>query len=146
MCRRLDRALPELRFPEGVDVRTFQANDAPAVHALLVEAYRHGGGSVAAYASWQRDFTGDVEFSAESCFLAFAGEQLVGVALCWDSGFAKDIVVAEEFRRRGIASALLSRVLHHFVGLGLTVVRLKVEAGNPSGAERVYQRLGFERE
>jgi ribosomal protein S18 acetylase RimI-like enzyme len=113
------------------------------VHALLVHAYARGGGSVASYASWQRAFTTDVEHEPACCFLAFDGEHLAGVALCWSSAFIKDLCVAGPYRRRGLGAALVSHALRHFAARGERVVTLKVEADNPSGARRLYERLGF---
>jgi ribosomal protein S18 acetylase RimI-like enzyme len=127
-------------------LRTWRASDAPAVHALLVDAYAAGGGRVAGYAKWQRTFTTDVEHDPASCFLAFAGERLAGAALCWSSAFLKDLCVAAAYRRRGLGAALVSRVLQHFAARGAQLVTLKVEADNPSGAIRLYERMGFELE
>jgi uncharacterized protein (DUF2132 family) len=145
MRRRLDAPLPDVRWPEGVAVRTFEPSDAPAVHALLLEAYRHGGGEVPPYPAWRPAFLGDSEFEAESCFLAFEGVELIGAALCWNTAFVKDLCVAERFRRRGIGTGLLAHALHHFAARGAPAVRLKVDADNERALE-LYGRLGFEAE
>lgn len=143
MRRRFDTPLPEVCWPQQISLRTWLLSDARAVHALLAHAYRRGGGSVAPYATWHATFTGDLEFDPESCFLAFQGETLAGAALCWANGFLKDLCVAESFRRRGLGAALVAHALHHFEARGLTSVTLKVESDNPSGAQRLYERLGF---
>jgi ribosomal protein S18 acetylase RimI-like enzyme len=143
MRRPLDAALPALRLPEGIDLRTWRASDAPAVHALLAEAYAQGGGRVDDYATWLRSFTTDLEHEPECCFLAFDGERLAGAALCWSSAFIKDLCVAAPYRRRGLGAALVSCALQHFAAAGARAVTLKVEEDNPSGARRLYERLGF---
>lgn len=51
-----------------------------------------------------------------------------------------DIALLPEFRRRGIGSRLLRRLLDEAAGSGL-VVRLHVALSNP--ALRLYERLGF---
>lgn len=127
-------------------LRTWRASDARAVHALLADAYAAGGGRVAGYATWHRTFTTDVEHDPESCFLAFHGECLAGAALCWSSAFLKDLCVAAPYRRRGLGAALVGHVLQHFAARGAQAVTLKVEADNPSGARRLYERMGFELE
>jgi GNAT superfamily N-acetyltransferase len=45
-------------------------------------------------------------YDARLWFLAEAGRTLAGVALCWTSAFAKDLVVHESWRRRGLGDAL----------------------------------------
>jgi ribosomal protein S18 acetylase RimI-like enzyme len=108
-----------------------------------VHAYRAGGGSVDPYGEWLEWFTSDPEFDAASCFLAWHQQELVGIALCWSSAFVKDLCVAERFRRRGLGFALLTHVLWHFRSRGAESVELRSHADNPSGANRLYQRLGF---
>jgi ribosomal protein S18 acetylase RimI-like enzyme len=146
MRRRLDTPIPALRWPDGVQLRTWRDDDAPAVHALLASAYALGGGRVASYEIWRRSFTTDAEHDPESCFLAFHHQRLAGVALCWSSAFIKDLCVAAPYRRRGLGAALVGHALQHFAARGERVVTLKVEADNPSGAQRLYERLGFEQE
>ena len=97
------------------------------------------------FEEWQEWFTTDAEFEAESCFLAWKNGELVGVALCWSSAFVKDLCVAEGFRRRGLAGALLSLLLVHFRARGATSVELRMHASNSSGAGELYRKLGFSR-
>ena len=131
-------------WPEGTRVTRWHARRAYAVHSLLRDCYAHGGGSVAPYASWRGAFINDSEFDPTSCFLAFRGSGLAGVALCWTSGFVKDLCVAEGDRRQGLGTALLRAVCAHFAARGLSAVELKVEADN-SGALCLYTGFGFER-
>jgi ribosomal protein S18 acetylase RimI-like enzyme len=117
---------------------------APRIHTLLASAYAQGGGSVEPrYARWHRDFTGDSGFDPSSCLLALHAGELAGVALCWDSGFIKDLCVAAPHRRQGVATWLLSQAARHFAARGVDTLRLKAESDNPSGALRLYLALGF---
>ncbi|HLJ02081.1 MAG TPA: GNAT family N-acetyltransferase [Solirubrobacteraceae bacterium] len=136
-----DALLPP-RWPEGVSVRTFRADDAAAVHALLEHGYRQGGGSVAELDTWLPAMIGDSEYDAGLWFLAEAGATLAGVALCWTSAFVKDLVVHESWRRRGLGEALLRHVFTTFARRGATAVELKVDATN-AGAIRLYERAGM---
>lgn len=139
------REPPAPRWPPGFELRTWSSADAPAVHALLVEAYRHGGGSVAPFDEWLPTFTGDAEFDPTACLLLFAPDgRLAGAALCWSSSYVKDLAVAEAFRRRGLGESLLRAVLALFRARGADAVELKVQSDNPSGAVALYGRLGFE--
>jgi ribosomal protein S18 acetylase RimI-like enzyme len=140
----LDDAHGAPAWPDGFRISTWHDSDAPEVHALLVEAYRHGGGEVDPYETWLPWFTRDAEFDAAACLLARTeGGQLAGVVLCWSSAFVKDLCVAEAFRRRGLGEALLCDALRLFRERGAAAVELKVHAGNPTGAQRLYERVGF---
>lgn len=47
------------------------------------------------------------------------------------------------FRGRGIATALMVYALKHLQSDGIEAVRLFVDSENPTGAKRLYERLGF---
>lgn len=143
LSRALGTPLPGRSLPGGVSLTSWRNRDAARTHALLEHAYRAGGGSVDPYDEWLEWFTTDPEFDASSCFLAWYEGELVGVALCWSSAFVKDLCVAEGFRRRGVGFGLLTHVLWHFQGRGAESVELRSHADNPSGANQLYQRLGF---
>jgi ribosomal protein S18 acetylase RimI-like enzyme len=132
-------------WPDGIAARTFKLPDALAVHALLDEAY---GGWDTTYVplpheDWMRAMTGDTEFDPTTWWLAERGGVLAGCALWWASGWLKDIVVRESERGRGLGAALIRQGLAEFVRRGVRRVGLKVDAGNPTGAPRLYERLGF---
>jgi mycothiol synthase len=60
-----------------------------------------------------------------------------------DLGFVRILGVKPEYRRRGLALALLKHVFRHFADLGLKRVGLGVDAENPTGAVRLYERAGM---
>jgi ribosomal protein S18 acetylase RimI-like enzyme len=134
--------IPRPIWPEGSSVRGFHASDAARLHALLEDGYAGGGGSVDAFAAWQRALTGDAEFDPQLCFLVEAGDELVGAAICWTSAFVKDIVVRETWRRHGLGEALLRTAFRSFQERGATTVDLKVQAQN-APAIRLYERVGM---
>ena len=129
-------------WPPGVRVRTYGDKDARRVHALLEDGYRRGGGRVGPFETWLPEMTGDAEFDPRLWFLADANGELTGVALCWTSGFVKDLVVHERWRRRGLGAALLRHVIATFRSRGAGVVELKVESDN-APAVRLYERVGM---
>lgn len=145
MRRSLSEPFAAPAWPEGTSLARFDRKHAASIHALLVASYARGGGSVEAYEPWLHGLTGDQEFEAASCFLAFQEGELAGVALCWDTGFVKDLCVAEGRRHAGLGSALLAQAFRYFHEAGRSAVTLKVHADNPSGALRLYERLGFRR-
>jgi ribosomal protein S18 acetylase RimI-like enzyme len=134
--------IPKPTWPEGSGLRTFHLSDGPRVHALLEHGYRHGGGSVDAYDLWLPALTGDSEFDPELVFLVEVGDELAAAVICWTSGFVKDIVVHETWRRHGLGEALLRHVFRTFTARGADGVELKVQAQN-APAIRLYERVGM---
>ncbi len=130
-------------WPAGVTIRPWREGDAPAVHALLVAAFAGGRERIPPYDEWKRRFTGDGSFEPATCFLALADRGLAGAALCWREGFVKDLAVAPAWRRRGLGEALLRHAVGVFAARGVAVVSLKVDASNPTGAVRLYERVGM---
>jgi ribosomal protein S18 acetylase RimI-like enzyme len=90
--------------------------------------------------------TNDPSFDAGVWFLAEAAELLAGVCLCWREGWVKDLAVAPSFRGHGVGEALLRHALTVFHDRGLATVGLKVDADNPTGAVRLYERVGMARD
>jgi ribosomal protein S18 acetylase RimI-like enzyme len=134
--------IPPPTWPEGAGVRAFHASDGPRLHALLEHGYRNGGGSVDAYDPWLRALTGDSEFDPETCFLVEAGDELAAASICWTSGFVKDIVVHETWRRHGLGEALLRLAFRTFQARGAAGVELKVQGQN-AAAIQLYERVGM---
>jgi mycothiol synthase len=92
----------------------------PEYSRVLVTA----DGEIAAYVSMQ-------EFEAETA--------VTGIR----TAYVAKVGVLPAWRRRGIASALLSQVLHDCRAAGYPHAALDVDADNPTGALGVYERLGF---
>lgn len=145
MRRPLQPAEPAASWPAGYRLMPFSAEHANAAHALLVEAYRAGGGSVtAALDEWWHAVSTDEEFDPALCFLVVAADDTpAAFALCWTSSFIKDLAVAPDHQRRGVATALLSTIFAALAERGCREVRLKVQSDNPSRAQDLYARLGF---
>ncbi len=59
-------------------------------------------------------------------------------------GYTDQLAVAQTYRGRGIASALLRESMRRFALSGLEAAALGVDAENPSGALRLYEGLGYE--
>jgi ribosomal protein S18 acetylase RimI-like enzyme len=138
---------PPPAWPEGVAVRTYDdAADSHAVHALLELAFATSHERVEPYERWHRWMTGDAEFDAGCWWLAERDGHLVGVALCWTTGWLKDLAVHPDERGRGLGEALCRQVFREFSRRGVEQVGLKVDADNPTGAVRLYQRMGMRTE
>jgi len=144
----LQRELPEPRWPDGVTVRTYADADARAVQALLDAAYAWDDTHVSRpHEEWLQWMTDHDEFDPELWLLAERDGELVGAALHWlptrGRGWVKDLVVAESERGRGLGTALLHAGFRASRERGATQVGLKVDSVNPTGAVRLYERVGF---
>ncbi|MBN9334205.1 GNAT family N-acetyltransferase [Devosia sp.] len=131
-------------MPEGL--RHLPTADAApiALHALLADAYTNGFGSVPAFAQWWPSITSDEEY--DPALLVILADQTghpAALALCWNSGFIKDLAVAPPWRGRGVGDALLATVFATFAERGFRRIDLKVMAAN-SAAIRLYRRAGME--
>ena len=81
-----------------------------------------------------------------SCFVAEQGGKLVGVILAGHDGrrgYIHHTCVSEDFRRKGIASALVNAALAALKSAGICKAALVVFADNASG-NAFWERLGFE--
>jgi ribosomal protein S18 acetylase RimI-like enzyme len=141
----LDGELQEPRLPDGVTLRTYTSADAHAVRGLLDDAYLGWDATYIplTHEDWLAFMTEHDSFDPECWFLAERDGELVGVCLNWKEGWVKDVAVSPAARGRGLGEALLR---HSFVRLyerGVRKVGLKVDAGNPTGAVSLYERVGM---
>jgi ribosomal protein S18 acetylase RimI-like enzyme len=141
----LDREIPEPRWPEGTNVRTFRREEAQAVKDLLDTAYANEPGfRKEPLEEWERFMFGDSSFEPESWFLVEASDgSLAAAALNWKEGFVKDLVVHPAHRRKGLGTELLHHTFRHFQARGLGEVTLKTDSTNTSQAWRLYERVGM---
>ena len=132
-------------WPAGIAVRTFAPGDAAAVHTLLDEAYRAWDSRYVplVHDDWLRWMTGDPDFDPTVWWLAERDGELAGCALHWSTGWLKDVAVRAGERGRGLGAALVQQGIAEFARRGAGSVGLKVDAANPTGAPRLYERLGF---
>ena len=149
MWRALDGKLAEPRWPVGATVRTYRSDDAVAVHELADAVYSAWDGSYVAlpHDEWLALMTAHDEFDPGMWFLLQADGKLVAAALNWKEqhgrGWVKDLVVLPEARGQGLATALLHHAFRAYASRRVDRVGLKVDSTNPTGAARLYDRVGF---
>ena len=95
---------------------------------------------------WSRSmFAGELAKPSSMCLGAFEGEQLAGyliISKYVDAWHVMNIAVAPQFRRRGIATALLERLFELTQDGSRRGYTLEVRVSN-DGAIKLYERLGF---
>ena len=138
----LDETLTAPHWPEGFAMRPFEHRDAQALHALLEELFDDG--TDGPFEDWWPRILGDAEFDPDLCFLVIDGKGLLaGAALCWRSGFVKDLAVHPDSRRHGIGEALMRHLFFTFRERGAAHVDLKTNTVKNTAAFRLYERLGM---
>jgi mycothiol synthase len=136
------------RWPEGVVPATFRAADAREFHRVMNEAFAEEWGfHQLSFDEWRTRRLDAPGTDTSLWFLARAGEEVAGVVRCEvghdGGGWIGLIGVLKPWRRKGVGLALLR---HAFVELhrrGEPHVGLGVDAQNPSGATRLYERVGM---
>ena len=147
---KIDLDGPPLRpeWPPGVAARTFvPGSDDEAVHELMNGAFRDEYGHVPDTLERWRERLIEIErFDPALWLLAHEGRALVGAALSYaypDGGWVQGIGVRADARRRGLGLALLLAAFAALWERGVTAVALSVDADNPTGATRLYERAGM---
>ncbi len=150
--------IPIVQPVPGLQLRKWRVDvDDEAVGWMLDEAFRdHWGYTAIHIDDWLRHVRAGF-VSAEHSVLAWdvASDQIVGacVNVCDERMFKRrgrremyvaDLAVSREYRKRGMATALLTWTLHRADHLGMQSVGLDADAENITGAVLIYTRLGFE--
>ena len=135
-------------WPEGVVVRTARTGvDDKLIHAIVQKAFRKSDHPDQPFDEWKEFMMRADLYDADLWFLALAGDEIVGTCLCFpyeETGWIRQLAVAEAYRKRGLGSALLLHSFHAFKQRGYQKVGLAVESAN-NNAYRLYERVGMAR-
>jgi mycothiol synthase len=138
---------PAPAWPDGIAVRPVAtASDERAVYEAIDESFRdHWGYLPITFEEWAERVKG-VAHDPSLWFLAVAGDQVAGAAVCRDrdeDGWVRSLGVRRPWRRRGLGLALLRHAFGEFYRRGRRTVELGVDAANETGATRLYERAGM---
>jgi [ribosomal protein S18]-alanine N-acetyltransferase len=121
----------------AVDIRGLSVGDLNAIESIERRSYA---------TPWSRSmFAGELVKPASLCLGAFEDDRLAGYLITSryvDAWHVMNIAVNPEFRRRGIATALLERLFELTDDGGRRGYTLEVRVSN-KGAIKLYERLGF---
>lgn len=153
--------IPDLRLPEGLEVRPVTPDQYRQIWDASQEAFRDHWGYVEPQEEDYQAWLGSWEFQPELWQVAWDGDFANGVgavagmilnfidpiqneAMGRKRGWTESISVRRPWRRRGLARALLARSLKLHRDLGMTEAALGVDADNPNGARQLYESMGFQ--
>jgi mycothiol synthase len=144
----LSEAPAEPKLPEGIELRPFLKGEHDvAVWQAQNESFRdHWGSHDVTLEEWQHSRFGDPEFDATLWQIAWDGDQVAGFSLNryrMGIGWVRTLGVRRPWRKRGLGEALLLRSFGEFYSRGMKTIGLGVDAQNPTGATRLYQKVGM---
>lgn len=141
-------------LPTGVEIRPVAPDQYRAIWDADVEAFRdHRDPAIRT----EEDFLARFEapdLDTSTWKVAWAGDEVAGSVMTSVSAeeqtrtgirraWLDHISVRRTWRRRGVASALITATLELLRERGFEQAALGVDAENPTGALRLYERLGF---
>jgi mycothiol synthase len=135
-------------WPDGLKIQTFEQgcrSDLVEIHMLIQEAFDKPGRTPQSFEDWCKTMTREDIFEPELWFLVRSAGRIVGVCLCYNypgSGWVRQLGVVEDWRRKGLGSALLQYSFGIFWQRGMMKVGLGVAADNEK-AKTVYERNGM---
>jgi mycothiol synthase len=148
--------IPSRQLPEGVEIRPVHETHLRAIWEADVEAFRdHRGFIEPTETDWEA-WLDAPHWDPSLWQVAWSGDQVVGQVLTfidrkendrWERkrGWTEYISTAREWRRKGIAAALICASLIQLRERGMTEAALGVDVENLSGALRLYESLGYVR-
>jgi mycothiol synthase len=148
--------IPDLPLPEGLVVRPVE----PAHYQIILDAEKEAFLEEPHFAEeiWTEKgaegLLGMPEFRPEIWQVAWDGDKVAGAVLNFifpeenkklnrNWGWTGGIFVGRLYRNHGLASALIARSFEVLKKEGASEAALFVDSDNPSGANRLYERMGF---
>ena len=146
--------IPEMPLPDRIEIRPMQPEQYRQVWDADSEAFRdHWGAMDESDEQYMRLFSGE-RFRPELWRVAWDGDEVAGVVIVQilttlneatgtRRGLLAGVSVRRQWRRRGLARALVADSLRGLRSAGMTSATLGVDSENPTGALGVYESTGF---
>ncbi len=154
MERPLADAIPD-RPEKGFLVEQWtEEHDEPARLVYNAAFADHWGSTPMDESSWREQVIASPNFKRELSYVATDGAQLLGYSACeeypedWEAAGRREAWIAglgvvRSWRKRGIATALMTRSMRAMRDAGTDTAMIGVDSDSPSGAQHLYQSLGF---
>jgi mycothiol synthase len=156
MVRPVSGDLPSIPLPKGIEIRPYRPEHLWQAFYAGKEAFREEPNFSEEY--WTDDamkrMTEDRTFRPELWVIAWKGDEVAGAVMNvideeenkrfgrnW--GDLAAVFTRKPYRRKGLAAALMARSIEILRDEGVSYASLGVDSENPSGARRIYERLGF---
>ena len=137
-------------WPDGIELRPFvKEQHDQAVFEAHEEAFSdHWGHMPGTFEYWQHNLSGHDDLDPTLWFIAWdvRSAEIAGYCLCryrMGTGWVSILGVRRLWRKRGLGEALLLHSFGEFHRRGMKTIGLGVDAQNPTGATRLYQKAGM---
>ncbi len=135
-------------WPLGVELRPFlPGQHNRAVYEAEQESFTdHWGHTHQPYGAWELRKLQRENFDPTLWHIAWADGEIAGFSQCrfrQGIGWVGTLGVRRPWRKQGLGMALLMHSFGEFYKRGEKVVGLGVDASNPTGATRLYERAGM---
>ncbi|HJP89096.1 MAG TPA: GNAT family N-acetyltransferase [Candidatus Limnocylindrales bacterium] len=156
MRRSLTDPIPDVPLPDGLAIRPAAPEHLRAVYDADEEAFQdHWDHAEPVEGDYER-FVGDPDLDPSLWQVAWDGDQVAGLIINTIYqrenelegvllGWLDSVATRRPWRARGLAGALIVRSMAALRDRGMTEAGLGVDAENPSGALRLYEKFGFRR-
>lgn len=136
-------------WPNDVKIRSFILGENDhAIYEAEQEAFAdHWGHTRTPYEKWEIRRLKRENFDPSLWHIAWAGNEIAGFSQCryrQGIGWVGTLGVRRPWRKQGLGYALLLHSFAEFHKRGQTVIGLNVDASNPTGATRLYERAGMQ--
>lgn len=138
----------EPALPEGMELRPFIKGEHDVkVWQAQNEAWRdHWDSHDVTLEDWKRSRFDDPEFDPTLWKVVWDGDEVAGFSINryrMGIGWIRTLAVRRAWRKRGLGEALLLHSFAEFYRRGMKTIGLGVDAQNPTGATRLYQKAGM---
>ena len=156
MTRPLREEIPDMSLPEGYTVKNVESEHTRRIWEACEDAMRDE--PTFNEELWSEEgyqwVSGLRIFRPGLWKIAWKGEEIAGGVLNFideeenekfgrNRGYTQGIFVGRKHRNKGLASALISQSLIVLRSQGVDDAALTVDTENPSGALRLYEKMGF---
>jgi len=146
----LDGDQSEPEWPDRVSVRAMREGEERRVYEAQMASFADTWMFAPdPYDSWLHWMVEEPSFDRSLWFIAEQEGEVAGIILSRAPenepglGWVRILGVVPEYRQRGLGQALLQHTFAEFASRGFMAVGLGVDAENPTGAVRVYERAGM---
>lgn len=144
----LSDAPAEPKLPEGIELRPFiKGEHDVALWNAQNESFRdHWGSHDVTFEEFKRSRFDSSRFDPSLWKVAWDGDEVAGFSINryrMGIGWIGTLGVRRPWRKHGLGEALLYASFGEFYKRGLKTIGLGVDAQNPTGATRLYQKVGM---
>lgn len=154
MVRRLSDPIPEVALPDGIEIRPVTMDNVRQVWQADIEAFQDHWGGFDSSEERLQSWLESPSFDPSLWVIAWDGDEVAAgnvnaieaeenAALGIKRGWLHSVFTRRQWRKRGLANALIAHSLQLLKERDMDYGILGVDADNPTGALGLYERNGF---